>query len=52
MEGNIISNEIDLNASNLKLNVFTNTKEVELYDLTYKYSLTLERKIKKQNTNS
>jgi hypothetical protein len=48
MEGNIISNEIDLNASNLKLNVFTNTKEVELYDLTYEYSSTLKKKKEKK----
>jgi hypothetical protein len=45
---NIIINEIDFNASNLKLNMFTNTKEVELYDLTYEYSSTF----KKQNINS
>jgi hypothetical protein len=31
-------NEINLDASNLKLNMFTDTKEVELYDLTYEYS--------------
>jgi len=28
------------------LNMFTNTKEVELYDLIYKYSSTLRNKIK------
>ncbi len=39
---NIISNEIDLNAINSKLNMFTNTKEVKLYDLTYEYSSTLK----------
>ncbi len=47
---NIIRNEIDLNASNSKLNMFTNTKEIELYDLTYEYSSILKNKIKKNNT--
>jgi hypothetical protein len=27
--------------------MFTNTKEVELFDLTYEYSSTLKKKIKK-----
>jgi hypothetical protein len=30
---NIIINQIDLHTNNLKLNMFTNIKEVELYDL-------------------
>jgi hypothetical protein len=35
------------------LNMFTNTKEVELYDLIYEYSSTLKNKIKKKKkTNS
>jgi hypothetical protein len=34
---NIIIDEIDLHASNQKLNMLTNMKEVELYDLTYEY---------------
>jgi len=37
---NIISNEIDLNTSNSKLNIFKNIKQVKLYDLTYEYSST------------
>jgi hypothetical protein len=44
---NIINIEIDLNTSNSKLNMFTNTKEVELYDLAYEYSSTLKKKFKK-----
>ncbi len=39
---NIIIDEIDLHTSNPKLNMLTNTKEVELYDLTYEYSSTLK----------
>jgi hypothetical protein len=39
---NYINNEIYLHISNLTLNMFTNTKEVELYDLTYEYSSTLK----------
>jgi hypothetical protein len=35
-----IINEINFHISNLTLNMFTNTKEVELYDLTYEYSST------------
>ncbi len=34
-------NEINLDASKPKLNMFTNTKEVEVYNLTYEYPLTL-----------
>jgi hypothetical protein len=41
---NIIINQIDLHTNNLKLNMFTNIKEVELYDLTYEYSSTLKNK--------
>ncbi len=40
---NVIINEIDLNTSGLKLNMFTNTKKVELYDLTNEYSSILEK---------
>ncbi len=41
---NIIINEIDLHTSNLILNMFTNTKKIELYNLKYEYSSTLQKK--------
>ncbi len=42
---NIIIDEIDLHTNNSKLNMSTDTKEVEPYDLTYEYSSTLKHKI-------
>jgi hypothetical protein len=38
-------NEINFDVSNLKLNMFTNTEEIELYDLTCEYSSILLFKI-------
>jgi hypothetical protein len=38
-------NEINFDVSNLKLNMFTNIEEVELYDLTCEYSSILLFKI-------
>jgi len=48
LENIIINYEIDLDAKNPKLNMFTNTKEDELHDLTYEYSSTLKKKKKKK----
>jgi hypothetical protein len=41
---NIIISQINLHASSPKLNMFTNTKEIESYDITYEYSLALRNK--------
>jgi hypothetical protein len=46
----MIIDEIDFHASNPKLNMLTNMKKVELYDLTYEYSSTLKHKVKKDKT--
>jgi hypothetical protein len=46
-------NEINFDVSNLKLNMFTNIEEVELYDLTCEYSSILLFKINTHtHTNS
>jgi hypothetical protein len=45
----IIINETNLHISNMTLNIFTNTKEVELYDLTF-MNIHQHKKIKKNKT--
>jgi len=48
---NIVTNEINLNANNPPKNeIFINTIEVELYDLTYEHSSPLKTKPKKNKT--
>jgi hypothetical protein len=47
MDGKKYIDEINLHIRNLTLNMFTNIKEVELYDLKYDYSSTLKKKKKK-----